>query len=163
MEERLVKRWIGETVEALLWLNDSGWVHRSVFPYPLESCPYVVPSDIKPHNLLLTGTGRLLLTDFNSAAPLTNASDTSTTRTTQRAGVARRYALTLIGTVDYIAPEILKDGESMLVDSFGPETTEDVESSEMIAYGKGVDVWSLGAVMYEVRTSNPRQVIRTDS
>lgn len=112
--------------------------------------------DVKPHNLLLTGTGRLLLTDFNSAAPLTAASSppkfTTTSSSTRPVGVARKYALTLIGTVDYIAPEILKDGESMLVDSSGSEGLEEIECSEVIAYGSGVDVWSLGAVMFEVST-----------
>lgn len=111
-------------------------------------------SDVKPHNLLLTGTGRLLLTDFNSAAPLSTAplstSARSSSHTSVRVGVVRRFALTLIGTVDYIAPEILKDAESMLVDSFSPGAVEAAEMSEAIAYGKGVDVWSLGAVAYEV-------------
>lgn len=30
LEEGLVRRWIAETVEALIWLNSVGWVHRSV-------------------------------------------------------------------------------------------------------------------------------------
>ena len=40
----------------------------------------------------------------------------------------------------------------MLVDSFGPEAADELERSEVIAYGPGVDVWSLGAVMFEVST-----------
>lgn len=91
-------------------------------------------SDLKPANLLLTAQGRLLLTDFGSAAPLFSGSS-----------VAFKHARTLVGTPDYLAPEVLRLAERVVEDSLAGE-----DDGERRAYGSEVDAWSLGVLTYEV-------------
>lgn len=92
--------------------------------------------DLKPANLLLSAEGKLLLTDFGSAAPLGPGGS-----------VARKFARALVGTPDYIAPCVLKMAERVVEDSF--ESIEEDDGEER-AYGAEVDWWSFGVLMYEV-------------
>ncbi|KAG8975870.1 hypothetical protein FRB90_009393, partial [Tulasnella sp. 427] len=62
--------------------------------------------------------------------------------------VARKHCLLLCGTVDYIAPEILQHHENLLVACEVEDSYNDDEGSG--AYGKEVDWWSLGAMLYEL-------------
>lgn len=126
IDEKLVVRWMAEAIEAIEWLHGQGWSHR----------------DIKPHNLLIDPGGRLLLTDFGSAAPLANGRD-----------VARKYTKVLIGTPDYIAPEILHSAELLASSSFSFDADTVSEEDHLRAYGAEVDFWSLGVVIYEVGAS----------
>ncbi|KAI5474265.1 citron Rho-interacting kinase [Pseudohyphozyma bogoriensis] len=123
VDEAVVRRWMAEVVEAVEWLHGKGWAHR----------------DLKPQNLLLTSAGNLLLTDFGSSAsfdPLTSS-------------ISRTYARTLVGTPDYIAPEVLAHAEKIAeesVDTFMEDTNDGHER----AYGSEVDWWGFGVVMFEL-------------
>jgi serine/threonine protein kinase len=90
--------------------------------------------------MLLQSSGHLLLTDFGSAASLSHSS------------VARKHSRALVGTPDYIAPEVLRHAEKVFEESeeedeFGGGE-EEVDPEER-AYGAEVDVWACGVVMYE--------------
>jgi eukaryotic-like serine/threonine-protein kinase len=89
-------------VSALAAAHDAGIVHR----------------DVKPENVLLTDDGRVKVADFGLARAVTNATSTATS-----GGV-------LIGTVSYIAPELVTDGSA------------DARS----------DVYSAGVLLYEMLT-----------
>ncbi|KAL8287106.1 hypothetical protein RQP46_004112 [Phenoliferia psychrophenolica] len=124
--ERLVQRWTAELILAIEWLHSNNWAHR----------------DIKPHNLLLSSTGRLLLTDFNSAAPLLPDSLHS---------IANEHARALVGTPDYIAPEVLLHAERIVEDSLEEDRSrEEEEDSQGRAYGVEVDWWGVGVVVFEL-------------
>ncbi|MDQ4007485.1 MAG: protein kinase, partial [Actinomycetota bacterium] len=88
-------------LSALAAAHDAGLVHR----------------DVKPENVLLTDDGRVKVADFGLARAVTTATNTATT------GV-------LLGTVSYLAPELVTDG------------TADARS----------DVYSVGVLLYELLT-----------
>lgn len=134
LDEGLVKRWMAETMEAIDWLHRQGWCHR----------------DVKPNNVLINERGKILLTDFGSAAPLRQLAPLSSRNRTYH--VLRKDARTLIGTPDYIAPEILKFAESWAMEDSAVMDDMDEESrGDERAYGAEVDIWSFGVVVYEVR------------
>lgn len=126
IHEPIVCRWIAETAQAVAWLHSHRWAHR----------------DLKPDNLLIDQQGRLLLTDFGSAAPLLHSSHGED-------AIVRNYARTLIGTPDYIAPEILSWAEDVVTGEDEEEAPEG--DGDERAYSAAVDFWSIGIVMYEVR------------
>jgi eukaryotic-like serine/threonine-protein kinase len=88
-------------LSALAAAHDAGFVHR----------------DVKPENVLLTDDGRVKVADFGLARAVTTATNTATS------GV-------LIGTVSYVAPELVTDGSA------------DARS----------DVYSAGVLLYELLT-----------
>lgn len=103
-----------------------------------------VERDIKPHNILLDQKGRILLTDFGSAASITSVPDPNS--------IAKRDCRTLVGTPDYIAPEVLLFAEQLAEDSFDLDLSKQWDD-EARAYGIEVDWWSLGVTIYEVSSS----------
>ena len=78
----------------------------------------IIYRDLKPENIVLDSLGHVRLTDF---------------------GLSKEYlpgaekTLTICGTAEYLAPEIIKGAE----------------------YNKAVDFWSLGAVMYYMLSGAP--------
>lgn len=104
---RLVASWIAGVADGLERAHTEGVLHR----------------DIKPSNLLLSGDGRMMITDFGLAA-----------RPADRQGIGRAR----VGTPRYLSPERVADWASF---------SDEVQHQDARA-----DVWSLGAVLYEFLT-----------
>lgn len=79
----------------------------------------IVYRDLKPENCLLNSAGHLVLTDFGLSKSIGNSHDDSCT--------------SIIGTPEYMAPEILKGEE----------------------YDYLVDWWSLGCVIFDMMSGKP--------
>lgn len=107
---RLVAYWIAGVADGLERAHSEGVLHR----------------DIKPSNLLLSGDGRMMVTDFGLAA-----------RPADRQGIGRAR----VGTPRYLSPERVADWASF---------SDEVQHRDARA-----DVWSLGAVLYEFLTYRP--------
>ncbi|KAJ3452795.1 serine/threonine-protein kinase ial-related [Anaeramoeba flamelloides] len=99
-------------------------------------CHNILHRDIKPENILIGRDGKIKLSDFGSCAflkkcpnpkPISNNTETSGSNEIQE----RRN--TFIGTLDYIAPEMLKRA----------------------GYDHSVDVWALGILLYELIVGRP--------
>nr|XP_019043539.1 AGC/DMPK protein kinase [Kwoniella bestiolae CBS 10118]OCF22469.1 AGC/DMPK protein kinase [Kwoniella bestiolae CBS 10118] len=124
-----IQWWSPQMIVAIQWLHDQGYVHR----------------DIKPHNFLITDRGRLLLTDFGSAAELHQPNQSS-----QRPFVSRDLCCLPIGTPDYIAPEVLLYAEDAFVQAADEDRT--THDPLAIGYDLSIDWWSFGATIYEMTT-----------
>ena len=91
----------------------------------------VIYRDLKPENCLLNADGHLLLTDFGlSKVAIEHPSTPGSSRCNS----------TGIGTIDYMAPEVIRGSELSAV---GP------------GYGKQCDWWSLGALGVDLLTGSP--------
>ncbi|KAG8952885.1 hypothetical protein FRC04_003334 [Tulasnella sp. 424] len=126
LEEKDLLWWAPQAMSAISWCHSQQFVHR----------------DVKPQNLVITASSHIKLIDFGTAAPLLPPDDDGAEL------VARKHCLMLCGTVDYIAPEILQHHENLLVACEVEDSYNDDEASG--AYGKEVDWWSLGAMLYEL-------------
>ncbi|PNW78276.1 hypothetical protein CHLRE_09g403950v5 [Chlamydomonas reinhardtii] len=85
----------------------------------------IVHRDIKPENLLFTPEWQLKLCDFGVSICL-----------------HEERAVTKAGSQEYMAPEV-----NVCPLKRGPEDNKD---NQQLAYTPAVDVWSLGALMYEL-------------
>lgn len=88
--------------------------------------PPMIHRDLKSENCLVTMDGTVKVSDFGTAARPPGLLDTGATKLSQSIGV---------GTAEWMAPEVING-------RFG-----------IAHYGKEVDVYSFGMVMYEIGTS----------
>ena len=87
----------------------------------------IVHRDVKPENIIVVSSGMLRLTDFGFAKALTSQ---------------QGRTFTFVGTPEYMAPEILA----------GRHLTPDAraQTGYRCGYGKGVDWWALGTLIFEM-------------
>lgn len=137
LRERLARNRAANTTPGLTEVID--WGVQAAEGLAAAHAVGVLHRDIKPENLLVRPDGLLKVVDFGVAArlPQTDAADSS--------GAADTDSITapgaIIGTVPYMSPEQLR-AEPL-----------DVRS----------DVWSLGAVLYELLTGVPAFTGKTQS
>jgi serine/threonine protein kinase/tetratricopeptide (TPR) repeat protein len=108
LRPELVVRYGAQIASALAHAHDRGIIHR----------------DIKSANIVITPSGQIKVLDFGLARLHGGPELTEATRSNQSAD----RASAVVGTLPYIAPEILRGGEA------GPRS----------------DIWSLGVTLYEM-------------
>eukprot|EP01114_Cavostelium_apophysatum_P015421 TRINITY_DN4193_c0_g1_i3.p1 TRINITY_DN4193_c0_g1~~TRINITY_DN4193_c0_g1_i3.p1 ORF type:complete len:442 (+),score=128.56 TRINITY_DN4193_c0_g1_i3:262-1587(+) len=108
---------------------------RDVFIQMLDAVAYlhrrgIAHRDLKPENILLAtrGSNKIKITDFGLA----------------RIVPEREMMTTLCGTPQYVAPEIIKQS------TWTPE-----QCKAKGGYGKEVDLWSLGGILYVLLSGFP--------
>ena len=116
----------GEIADALAYLHSMRLAHR----------------DLKPENILIDAAGHLKLTDF-ATAKLIPAPVPAEGGGQSAAQFGRRRSNTFCGTAEYVAPEVLRDGER-------DEGAGDPARAAASAVGLGVDIWAFGCMLFQI-------------
>lgn len=133
LEEDMARVYIAELVLALKYLHSMNVIHR----------------DLKPDNLLIGPDGHIKLTDFglskvglinstedlsaSSVSGATTVHDESETDTQSSTKIDQRQKHSIVGTPDYLAPEILLG----------------------MGHGATADWWSVGVILFELIVGIP--------
>ncbi|KIY74179.1 kinase-like protein [Cylindrobasidium torrendii FP15055 ss-10] len=131
ISESDVRWWAPQIVASVHWCHTQGYVHR----------------DIKPSNFVIKPTGHLLIIDFGTAAPLQPPRVDGSQR------LFRTNCLCVVGTCDYVSPEILRAHEAALVDlemSGESAIMRERDDDDDEVYGRETDWWSVGSMLYEM-------------
>lgn len=116
--------WIGwALVNTVAYIHSKGCIHR----------------DLKPQNLLFDVEGNLKITDFGLSSRISEAQPRKT----------------VAGTAMYMAPEMAEEVYKRMVkrnNASRDHTTTDDRVGPSLSYGKEVDTWSIGVVLYVLLT-----------
>merc|ERR1712136_578086 len=115
---------MAELLEALDTLHGLGFVHR----------------DVKPDNMVLDSSGHLKLLDFGLCTDLLGGQGLERRETKSDAEDARILHRSCVGTLQYLAPDVLL-GE----------------------YSKEVDIWSFGIIVFECLAGFPMFLLPPES
>ena len=118
LDEESAKIYAIQIILALRYLHMSGIIHR----------------DLKPDNILIAADGKLKLTDFGlSHIGVVDRQSTTGNQTVSVQDPSLNVAASLVGTPDYIAPEIILN----------------------LPHTFTADYWSLGVIIYELLAGEP--------
>eukprot|EP00201_Polytomella_parva_P004381 CAMPEP_0175074898 /NCGR_PEP_ID=MMETSP0052_2-20121109/21625_1 /TAXON_ID=51329 ORGANISM="Polytomella parva, Strain SAG 63-3" /NCGR_SAMPLE_ID=MMETSP0052_2 /ASSEMBLY_ACC=CAM_ASM_000194 /LENGTH=403 /DNA_ID=CAMNT_0016343373 /DNA_START=105 /DNA_END=1313 /DNA_ORIENTATION=- len=98
----------------------------------------LVHRDIKPENLFLSKSGSLRVGDYGLAI------DSS-----------RELPFSRSGTLDYMAPEVLKNPEISSLNEMDSVTREQLAQLGVTPYGCEVDIWACGVLAFELIIGKP--------
>lgn len=104
----------------------------------LHSTHRIIHRDIKPENVLLSATGEVRLADFGTAIQC-----------------EVEVPFLAVGTLDFMAPEVLGSLAPKGAVESPCTTPEMLEEAGLKPYGFKADVWSLGALAYELVVGEP--------
>uniref|UniRef100_A0A6B2L876 non-specific serine/threonine protein kinase n=1 Tax=Arcella intermedia TaxID=1963864 RepID=A0A6B2L876_9EUKA len=153
LEEEEAKLWFAEMIIAVHSLHKLGYIHR----------------DLKPDNFLIDAKGHIKLGDFGLSkqtgtrptnfGPPVRVNATAAFRVRKKSLVAPlqlRKAYSVVGSPQYMSPEVLKGRESSKGTT--PPSKEGgfkLANQQNQGYSEEVDWWSLGCVFFECILGEP--------